>query len=288
MTKFSVFQYSQLEGYDKQKLILPFHLKNDGTPLVSAGRDNRHLITISGSKTSTNYPLEYPEFMLRLGGKNTAVATLPDITPPDSEDDLVRAEQELTDNHLDGLIKMKEVNPFLKTGDSSQIHTRFIEKVTVKVDSIRDDADESSIGDVSERLGRADMISQRMISLRKASTINWMIKYLTRDDGWNLQTTDDGTTRTTVATVDDTDTGVPGEDEISKYQSIDFPATFADPLNTKKIQGKNIESGVDFQTWANELGEVLPSTKGPAASDSSVSHWQEIVAWEDKSWIDEC
>ncbi|CAI7630237.1 unnamed protein product [Penicillium glandicola] len=210
-----------------------------------------------------------------MGGKNTAVVTLPDITPPESEDDLVRAEQELTDNHLDGQIKMKEVNPFLKT-------------VTEKVDSIRGDADKSSIGDVSERLGRADMISQRMISLRKASTINWMIKYLTRDDGWNLQTTEDGTTRTTVATVDEADTGVPGEDEISKYQSVDFPATFADPLSTEKIQGKNIESGVDFQTWANELGDVLPSTKGPAASDSSVSHWQEIVAWEDKSWIDEC
>ncbi|KAJ5758369.1 hypothetical protein N7520_005525 [Penicillium odoratum] len=145
-------------------------------------------------------------------------------------------------------------------------------------DLIRNDADKSSIGDVSERLARADMISQRMISLRKASIINWMIKYLTRDDGYNLQTTDDGTTRTTVATVDDADTGVPGKEEISEYQSIDFPATFADPLNTKKIQGKNIKSGVDFQTWANELREVLPNTKGPAASDSSMSYWQEIVA----------
>lgn len=200
--------------------------------------------------------------MLRLGGGNTAIDTLPEITPPDSEDDLVRAEQELTDNHLDGIIQMKQVNPFLKTGDSSQIHTRFIEKVTVKVDSIRDDADKSSIGDVSERLGRADMISQRMISLRKASTINWMIKYLTRDDGWDLQTTeDDGTTRTTVATVDDADTGVPGEDEISKYQSIDFPATFADQLNTKKIQKKNIESGVDFQTWVSFPSFKVSSNK---------------------------
>ncbi|KAJ5173845.1 uncharacterized protein N7500_001776 [Penicillium coprophilum] len=278
----------QIDGYNKQKLILPFRLKNDGTALVSAGRDNRHLITVGGSETSTNYALDYPEFMLRLGGKNTAIETHPDITAPDSEDDLVRAEQELTDKHLDGLIKMKEVNPYLKVGDSTQIHTRFIEKVTERVDAIRNDAEKSSIGDVSNRLSRADTISQRMILLRKASTINWLIKYLTRDDGWNLQKTEDGITRTTVATVDDAETGVPGAAKISKYQSIDFPATFADPLNTAKIEGKNIESGVDFQTWANELGDVLPSTNGPSASDSSVSHWQEIVAWEDKSWIDEC
>ncbi|KAJ5256524.1 hypothetical protein N7478_012628 [Penicillium angulare] len=85
-------------------------------------------------------------------------------------------------------------------------------------------------------------------------------------------------TRTTVTTVDDAETRVPGEDKISKYQTIDFPATFADLRNKAKIEGKNINSGVDFETWANERGDVLPSTKGPKASDSSRSHWQEIVA----------
>ncbi|KAJ5999263.1 hypothetical protein N7451_007073 [Penicillium sp. IBT 35674x] len=185
-------------------------------------------------------------------------------------------------------MKMDKVSLYLKKGGSNQIHTRFIEKVTEKVAAIRNDAKKSSIGDVSERLDRADTISRRTILLRKASTNNWLIKYLSRDDGWNLQKTEDGSTRTTVTTVDDAETGVPGEDKISKYQTINFPATFQDPLNTAKIQGKSIQSGVDFQTWANELGDVLPSTNGPSASVSSVSHWQEITAWEDKSWINEC
>lgn len=251
MTKFSVFQYSQTEGYNKQKLILPFLLKNDGRELLTAGRDNRHLITVGGSKKPTYYPLDYPEFMLRLGDKNTAVETHPDITAPDSKDDLVRAEQELTDKHLNGQIKMDKVSPYLKTGESNQIHTRFIEKVTEKVEAIRKDAQKSSLGDISKRLDRADTITQRMISLRKASTNQWLIQHLSRDDGWNLQKKDGGSIRTTVTTVDDADTGVPGEDKISKYQTINFPATFADPLNTAKIQGKNLQSGVDFQTWVS-------------------------------------
>ncbi|OQD60623.1 hypothetical protein PENPOL_c022G07329 [Penicillium polonicum] len=288
MTKFSVFQYSQTEGYKTQKLILPFLLKKDGTELLTPGLDNRHLITVGGSEKPTSYPLDYPEFMLRLGGKNTVTVTHPDITAPDSEGDIERAEQELTDKRLNGQIKMDKVSPYLKTGGSNQIHTRFIQKVTEKVAAIRNDSKKSSIGDVSERLDRADTMSRRIILLRKASTNNWLIKYLSRDDGWNLQKTEDGSTRTTVTTVDDAETGVPGEDRISKYQTINFPATFDDPLNTAKIQGKNLQSGVDFHTWANELGDVLPSTNGPSASDSSVSHWQEITAWEDKSWIDEC
>ncbi|KAJ5635473.1 uncharacterized protein N7484_008786, partial [Penicillium longicatenatum] len=269
-----------LEGYYKQKLILPFRLKKDGKELIAAGLDNRHVITVGATAKATYYPLDYPEFMIRLEGKNTAVVPHPDITAPDSEDDLVRAEQELTDKHLNGPIEMKEVNPYLKTGGSNQIHTRFIEKVTEKVAAIRDDAKKSSIEGISERLDRANTISQRMISLRKASTNQWLIQHLSRDD-------DGHSIRTTVTTVDDADTGVPGEDKISKYQTINFPATFEDPLNTAKIKGKNLESGVDFQTWANELGDVLPSTNGPPASGSSRSHWQEIAAWEDKSWIDE-
>ncbi|KAJ5560127.1 hypothetical protein N7513_002526 [Penicillium frequentans] len=278
----------QIEGYKTQKLILPFLLKKNGKELIADGLDNRHVITIGATEKSTNYPLDYPEFMLRLEGENTAIETHPDITAPDSEDDLVRAEQELTDKHLNGPIEMEKVNPYLTTGGSNQIHTRFIEKVTAKVEAIRDDATKASIGDVSERLDRANTISQRMISLRKASTNQWLIQHLSRDDGWNLQTTKDGTTRTTVTTVDDADTGVPGEDKISKYQTINFPATFEDPRNTDEIRKKNLQSGHDFETWANELGDVLPSTNGPSASDSSVSHWQEITAWEDKSWIDEC
>ncbi|KAJ5504909.1 hypothetical protein N7463_007783 [Penicillium fimorum] len=251
MAKFSVFQYSQTEGYKTQKLILPFLLKKDGTELLTAGLDNRHLITVGGSEKPTNYPLDYPEFMLRLGGKNTVTETHPGITAPDSEDDLARAEQELTDKRLNGQIKMDKVSPYVKAGGSNQIHTRFIEKVTEKVAAIRNDAKKSSIGDVSERLDRADMISRRIILLRKASTNNWLIKYLSRDDGWNLQKTKDGSIHTTVTTVDDAETGVPGEDKISKYQTINFPATFEDPLNTAKIQGKNLQSGVDFHTWVS-------------------------------------
>lgn len=250
-TNFSVFQYSQTEGYKTQKLILPFRLKKDGKELIAAGLDNRHLITVGATKKAANYPLDYPEFMLRLAGKNTAIVPHPDITAPDSEDDLVRAEQELTNKRLNGPIEMEDVNPYLKTGGSNQIHTRFIEKVTEKVKAIRDDATKSRIGDVSERLDRANTISQRMISLRKASTNQWLIQHLSRDDGWDLQETKDGTTRTTVTTVDDADTGVPGEDKISKYQTINFPATFEDTRNTDKIRKKNLQSGVDFETWVS-------------------------------------
>ncbi|KAL4807505.1 hypothetical protein BDV18DRAFT_158722 [Aspergillus unguis] len=278
----------QAEGFKKQKLILPFLVKKDGSELLAAGLDNRHLITVGSSQKPTFYPLDYPEFMLRLAGKNTVTVPHPDITPPDSEDDLVRAEQELTDKHLNGQIKMDKVSPYLKTGGSNQIHTQFIEKVTEKMAAIRDNGDLSSLGDISKRLDRADTIRRRIVLLRQASTNNWLIKYLSRDDGWNLQKTEDGSTRTTVTTVDDAETGVPGEDKISKYQTINFPATFEDPQNTAKIQGKNIQSGVNFQTLANELGDVLPSTNGPSASDSSVNHWREIAAWQDRSWIDEC
>jgi hypothetical protein len=226
-------------------------LTKNGKELLKAGLDNRHTIKIRATETSTNYPLDYPEFMLRLEAENTVITPHPDITAPDSVDDLVRAEQELTDKHLNGNLEMNEVNPYLKTGGSNQIHTRFIEKVTEKVEAIRDDPQKSSLGDVSERLDRAATINQRMILLRKASTHVWLIEHLSRDDGWNLQKTEDGSTRTTVTTVDDAETGVPGEDKISKYQTINFPATFADPLNTAKIQGKNLQSGVDFQTWVS-------------------------------------
>ncbi|KAK5789005.1 hypothetical protein VI817_008129 [Penicillium citrinum] len=278
----------QTEGFDKQKLILPWVLNKKGKPLLKAGLDNRHLITLRGSKESTNYPLNYQEFMLRLGGKNTAVVPLPDVTAPDSENDLVRAEQELTDKRLFSEIEMNDVNPYITGGGSDKIHTRFILKITERVAAIRDDAKKSSVGDISERLDRAETIRQRMIRLRKASTNTWLIQHLSRDDGWNLQETEDKTTRTTVTTVNDVDTGVPGEDKISKYQTINFPATFEDERNTAKIRGKNLDSGVDFETWATELGDVMPSTNGPSASDSSRSHWQEIVAWEDRNWVDEC
>lgn len=94
--------------------------------------------------------------------------THPNITAPDSEDDIERAEQELTNKRLNGQIKIDKVSPYLKTGGSNQIHTRFIQKVTEKVAAIRNNAKKSSIGDVSERLDRADTMSRlRQESLDK-------------------------------------------------------------------------------------------------------------------------
>ncbi|KAJ5722141.1 hypothetical protein N7488_000176 [Penicillium malachiteum] len=107
---------------------------------------------------------------------------------------------------------MDKVSSYLKTGGSNQIYTRFIEKVREKVAAIRNDVKKSSIGD-----DRADTISRRIGLLRKALTNNWLIKYLSKDYGWNLQKTEDGSSRTTVTTVDDADTGVPGEDNFGRY-----------------------------------------------------------------------
>ncbi|KAJ5288017.1 hypothetical protein N7478_003703 [Penicillium angulare] len=130
------------------------------------------------------------------------------------------------------------------------------------MDAIKADSDKASLGDNSDRLARIETIRQRTISLRKAQTENWLIGELSRDDRWNLQESeevDDGTGgkqtvhRTTVVTVDNADTGVPGEDSISKYQGINFPATFEKSGNKAKIQDKKLNSGEDFETWVSFL-----------------------------------
>ncbi|KAJ5483517.1 hypothetical protein N7530_002763 [Penicillium desertorum] len=164
-------------------------------------------------------------------------------------------------------------------------HIRYIRTVSQKVAAVKNDAHLVGIGDVSDRLGRAEEISFRIAALRKAQTSNWLVKELSSDQGWNLQEPDPDNAdkyRSTVVMVE-ADTGIPG---MNTYQAVDFPRTFAATENTAKVQGKGLNNWDKFMTWGQELGNRKAITDGPASTDKNVNHWEEIKPWE--SFWDKC
>lgn len=222
---------------------------------------------------ATNKALNYGEFMLRLRDLISDITPAPTITEPTSIDDLQKAEKQLAAGQFKGEIKLNAVSPYILTDDgnnansgrsggtstggetdggsdsSDSRHIRFIQTVTKKVAAIKDDAEKMKIGDVSDRVGRASEISDRLVKIRQGATNNWLIGELSNENTWDLQesyTDDEGKKkyRSTVATIPDADTGVPG---MPKYQGIDFPATYS--ANTAKVNAQQISTGEDFQTW---------------------------------------
>ncbi|KXG45994.1 uncharacterized protein PGRI_048500 [Penicillium griseofulvum] len=164
-------------------------------------------------------------------------------------------------------------------------HIRYIRAVSEKVAAVKDDAHLVNIGDVSDRLGRAEEISFRIAALRKGQTSNWIVKELSSDQGWNLQEPDPdnaGKYRSTVVMAE-ADTQVPG---MKTYQVVDFPRTLAVTANIAKIQGKGLNNWDKFMTWGQELGNRNAITDGPASTKRNVDHWEEIKPWE--SFWDKC
>lgn len=231
--------------------------------------------------------MTYVEFMLRTISKSADLPLPPAITEPTSTDDLQRAQKQLADEknfNFKGTVKLslissrlaqlqQSANLFISGRDSpgstnngntgttntdadDDQHIRYIKTVSQKVAAVNDDRHLIKIGDVSDRLARAKEISSRIAALRKAQTSNWLVKELSGDQGWNLQEPDpddDGKYRSTVVMAE-SDTGVPGMD---KYQSVDFPRTFAVTANADIIQGKGINSWEQFETWVSWF---LPKT----------------------------
>ncbi|OQE42152.1 hypothetical protein PENCOP_c004G04248 [Penicillium coprophilum] len=307
--------FTQIQTAERQQLIFPFREKRG-----PAGTSNRHI----ENGQQTDKAMNYVEFMLRTLQKPADLPHPPALTEPTSKDDLQRAEKQLADNrsfNFKGTVKLSLISPKLATleenaslfisgrtppggsggsGDGGASsgspgsddadteddkHIRYIRTVSQKVAAVKDDAHLVSIGDVSDRLARAEEISFRIAALRKAQTSNWLVKELSSDQGWNLQEADpdhDGKYRSTVVMAQ-ADTGVPG---MNTYQAVDFPRTFAVTQNTAKIQGKGLNNWDKFMTWGQQLGNRKAITDGPASTDTNVNHWEEIKPWE--SFWDKC
>ena len=280
MANFATFRYSQIQTAERQQLIFPFREKRG-----PAGTSNRHI----ENGQETDRAMNYVEFMLRTLQKPADLPHPPALTEPTSKDDLQRAEKQLADNrnfNFKGTIKLSLISPklaSLEENDSLFIsgrappgrggdngdggsdsgssgsddadteddkHIRYIRTVSQKVAAVKDNAHLVSIGDVSDRLGRAEEISFRIAALRKAQTSNWLVKELSSDQGWNLQEPDPDNAdkyRSTVVMAE-ADTGVPG---MNTYQAVDFPRTFAAAENTAKIQGKGLNNWDKFMTWVS-------------------------------------
>jgi hypothetical protein len=241
--------------------------------------------------------MNYVEFMLRTLNKMSDLSHPPAITEPTSKDDLQRAEKELSnykDFNFRGTVKLGVISPKLAdlennaalfisgrgpqggggdSGDGSpdsgpsdskdadtedDKHIRFIRTVSQKVAAVKDDRHLVNIGDVSDRLGRAEEISFRIAALRKGQTSNWIVKELSGDQGWNLQEPDPdhaGKYRSTVVMAE-ADTQVPG---MKTYQVVDFPRTLAVTANIAKIQGKGLNNWDKFMTWVSYfLAKTIP------------------------------
>lgn len=270
MANFATLSYSQIQTAERQKLIFPFRDRRG-----PAGTSNRHL---DSNGRETDKPLNYVEFMLRTLSKPSNLEPPPAITEPSSQGDLQRAQKELADNRVynfKGTVSLSTISPKLaeleekastfisgrgggsggggsgSKGDSesdADKHIRFIRTVSQKVAAVKDDRHLITIGDVSDRLGRAEDISRRIVALRKGQTNNWLVRELSSDQGWNLQEADPnkkGEYRSTVVMAE-ADTDVPG---MPRYQAVDFPRTFA--ANTEKIKGKGLTNWDKFMTWVS-------------------------------------